>query len=337
MAILKKILPVLPALLLTGCYEDFTPDVDVKPVLCLNSLIVAGQEVKVDVTHTWLYTDVKADKDHTVPDARLTIYVNGQPEPEGYLAREGDHIRIVAESDKYGTAEAEVTVPVAVVPTSLKWTATPINVWHEDLEGWAMNAIVDFNVNAELTINDPANVENYYEFSRFGYNKHFDDVIDDDELHVSWNPVSLSLGTFKVEFEPIFAEHIGDFEAISGSSVSDFNFFTDRSFSGGSYTLHLFFEGMEFFGRLMEYDDSALDCGLTLVLYTVSKSKYNWANYSWHVWEGMIGDFGDIGLGDPVWAYSNVSTGAGVVAAQSSASVVINLHDFLCQYFNNPQ
>lgn len=334
MAILKKLLLILPVLMLTGCYEDYIPDIDVKPVLCLNSLIVAGQPIEVDVTHTWLYTDVDADKDHKVPDARLNIYVNGQLQPEDYLAREGDRIRIVAVSDKYGTAEAEVTVPVAVVPSLRTWTATPISVWHEDLEGWAMNAIVDFNVNAELTIDDPANIENYYEFSRYGYNKHIDEETDDDYMHASWNPVSLSLGTFKIEFEPIFAEHIGDFEAVSGSSVSDFNFFTDRSFSGGSYTLNLFFEGMEFFGRLQEYDDSALDCGLTLVLYTVSKSKYNWANYSWQVWEGMLGDIGDIGFGDPVWGYSNVSTGAGVVAAQSSASVTINLRDFLQQYYN---
>ncbi len=333
MAILKKILPILPALLLTGCYEDFTPDIDVTPVLCLNSLIVAEQPITVDVTHTWLYTEVDADGKHSVPDARLTVYVNGQPQAKDYIAREGDNIRIVAESETYGRAEAEVTVPVSVAPSSLTWKATTLDVWNEDLEGWAMNAIVDFNVNAELTIDDPADTENYYEFSYYGYCKSAEDLPLLDEGYSSYAPMLLTLGTFKTEFEPIFSEHVGDFDAISGSSVSGFYFFTDRSFIGSSYALHLFFEGMEFFGRVQEYDDSLLDCGVTLVLHTISKSKYNWANYRWQIWDGSLADFGDIGLGDPVWGYSNVSTGAGVVAAQSSSTVTLNLRPFLEQYF----
>lgn len=38
---------------------------------------------------------------------------------------------------------------------------------------------------------------------------------------------------------------------------------------------------------------------------------------------------GDVGFCDPAWGYSNVSTGAGVVAARSKSSATIILTDFL--------
>ncbi|MDE5850237.1 MAG: hypothetical protein K2H38_08860 [Muribaculaceae bacterium] len=43
-----------------------------------------------------------------------------------------------------------------------------------------------------------------------------------------------------------------------------------------------------------------------------------------------------VGLSEPVWGYSNVSTGAGVVAAQSPATVKIDLSDFLLKALENP-
>ena len=42
----------------------------------------------------------------------------------------------------------------------------------------------------------------------------------------------------------------------------------------------------------------------------------------------------DIGFADPTWGYSNVSTGAGVVAAQSTTSVTIDLTEFLKTILN---
>lgn len=51
MAILRYIIPILSVFLLTGCYEDFNPEIDTKPVLCLNSLITAGKPIEVDITH----------------------------------------------------------------------------------------------------------------------------------------------------------------------------------------------------------------------------------------------------------------------------------------------
>ena len=61
----------------------------------------------------------------------------------------------------------------------------------------------------------------------------------------------------------------------------------------------------------------------------MSQSYYNWAVYRWNVDEGITGDLSDIGLAESKWGYSNVSTGAGVVAAQSFSKATVNLKEFL--------
>ncbi|MDE6134203.1 MAG: DUF4249 domain-containing protein, partial [Muribaculaceae bacterium] len=102
MAILRYILPILSLFLLTGCYESFNPEIDTVPVLCLNSLITAGEHIEVEVTHTWLFNDEKTERNHDVKDAVVTILVNEMIVGSDYLPKEGDKIRIVAESPTYG-------------------------------------------------------------------------------------------------------------------------------------------------------------------------------------------------------------------------------------------
>lgn len=62
-----------------------------------------------------------------------------------------------------------------------------------------------------------------------------------------------------------------------------------------------------------------------MILGSVSASYYYLANYIWQTSEGVFYDLGEVGLGDPQGGYSNVSGGAGVVAAQSQTSVAIDL------------
>ena len=76
MAILRKLLILELPLILSGCREELDLDIETTPVLCLNSLITAGEPIYVTVTHTWLYTDESSRKDHSVKDAVLSIYVN---------------------------------------------------------------------------------------------------------------------------------------------------------------------------------------------------------------------------------------------------------------------
>ena len=128
MAILKYLYPVTFALLLSGCYEDFVPKIDVGPVLCINSVITAGQPIDVSVSHSWMYDSESGERHHGVDDAEVSIYANGTLQGGDYIPREGDDIHIVARSEKYGTAEASVTVPLAVPVAALDFTPEILSV-----------------------------------------------------------------------------------------------------------------------------------------------------------------------------------------------------------------
>lgn len=332
MAILRYFPILFPAILLTGCYEDFNPEIDTKPVLCINSLITAGEPINVSVTHTWTYNDVAAEENHAVSDATVTIIVNDKIVNKSYIPAEGDKIRIIAESTKYGEAEAEVTVPCSTAIGKVKFTPTVTDIW----EGGIMDeyhpqmlAEIRFDLAIEVDINDPGDTDNYYKFGYNWFSGHISDDFDDD-LYGATQPPMLSLGTFESDAEPIFKEHIGVFETIMGNDeLTDFTFFTDRQFSGKKYTLHLSYKNCAYRVNSQVYDESLLECGVNLFLTNVSRSYYNWAVYKWNVDDGIMGDLSDIGLAESKWGYSNVSTGAGVVAAQASSTYTIDLKDFL--------
>lgn len=332
MAILRYIFPLFISFLLTGCYEDFIPEIDSKPVLCLNSLITAGEPIEVDVSHTWVYNDKEAQLDHSVYDATVTILVNDKIVGLDYLPEEGDHIRIVADSPSYGKATAEVVVPYAAPIGNVKITPSVTNIWKgdEDFFQYELLADITFNLNIDMDVEDPATEINYY---NFGYDC-FCGLIDNDGIYECdlTSPVESSffIGQFEYDAEPIFKEHIGVFETIMGNDEGlNFMFFSDRQFSGKTYPLHLRYTNCGFRVNSKQYDESLLDCGVNLHLYTVSQSYYYWAVYKWNADEGILGDLSDIGLAESKWGYSNVSTGAGVVAAQSSTKYTVNLKEFL--------
>ena len=328
MALLRKIIPGLLALALTSCYEDFTPKTDTRPVLCMNSLITAGEPIEVRVTRTWVYTDIAAQRGHSVKDAKISVYANGELRDDSYIPQEGDHIRLVAESPGFDPAEAEVTVPLAVPFSSVKCEPTVSNYWIDDSNGMA-NMSIRFNTLFTLTISDMPDAVNYYRFSYKNFYESF------GNLNSSFN--YFTPGYFNYESEPIFSEHIGVFESVMGCTAWGFAFFTDRQFSGKDYTLHILFTDADYTMNLPEFDESYLDCGYILTLSTVTESFYNYANYKWQLSDGFIYDMSDVGLSDPIQGYSNVSTGAGIVAAQTHSSYTINLKDFLKNWLEENQ
>ncbi|MDE6557206.1 MAG: DUF4249 domain-containing protein [Duncaniella sp.] len=337
MAILRYIIILFAATLLTACYEDFDPKIDTRPVLCLNSLIVAGEPIEVEVTHTWMFNDKEAERNHAVRDATVTILADGKVVGSAYRPEEGDTITIIAESPLYGSATAEVIVPYATPIGKVEVTpvVTDIRGGDEDFFHYGMLADITFNLNIELDVNDPAEIDNYYRFRYSEFSKRYDyDGTYAGDLTVS-RPECFSLGQFIYDAEPIFKEHIGVFETVMGNDWSEsFLFFSDRQFSGRTYTLHLKYTGNTFRVKSSQYDESLLECGLILSLTTVSQSYYNWAVYKWNADDGILGNLSDIGLAETQWGYSNVSTGAGVVAAQSSTSYPVDLKDFLKKYVN---
>lgn len=330
MAVLRYILPILLTSVLAGCYEDFNPEIDTKPVLCLNSLITDGEPIKVDVTHTWMFNDEKAYKSHNVTDATVTILANKSIVGSDYLPEEGDEIRIVVESPTYGTATAAVTVPFATSVGNVKVSPVVTSMWKGSGEvlPYEMLADVTFNLNIQMEVNDPAGTDNYY---LFGYNCFSPSSNENPEYELQYYDASVfSLGKFEYNSEPIFKEHIGVIEAVMGNDdVAEFTFFTDRQFSGTTYTLHLNFSNNVFRVKSKDIDKSLLECGVNLYIAAVTQSYYNWAVYKWNADEGISEDLSNMGMAEPKWGYSNVSTGAGVVAAQSTSKFTIDLKDFL--------
>lgn len=318
MGILKTISAILlSSLLLTACGRDFEPDIKTRPVLCINSLITAGQPFDVSVTHTWLYSDTGAD--HSVKDAAVTRYANGQEVTEEYIAREGDLIKIVAESPTYGKAEAEVRVPVCAKARLRDATFYPRSVDMTTEEGY-FDLRIAFDLHADLEVEDIKGEDNYFLVGGTGWN-----TLPDYSRIQS----ELSLGSLKFDAEPIFGEHIGVFESFMGSAETSTAFFTDRQFRGSAYTLRLRWDNFSYMAYGREWTPETADCGYRLTLHTVSQSYYDWALYLWQREEGPYGDMSDVGFSDPMWGYSNVSTGAGVVAAQSITEIDIPFADFV--------
>lgn len=296
MAVLRKniIIPAL-ALMLTGCYEDFDPEVDTVPVLAINSLITAGERIEAEVTHTWMYSEGTAEKVNPyVDDAVVTVYVNEVQVGKDYIAGEGDRVMIVAESPTYGRAEAQVTVPHALSGVSVNASVSITSL---------TDTVTVFDADILVTLSDRGATDDYYRLAWSGEG-------------------DFSPGEFDERSEPIFSEHIGAFETLAGAEAEGFTLFTDRQFAGGSYTLHLRFKD----ASVRTY---AADGAYQLELQGVSESFYNWAVYQWQTDNGLTGDIIDFGFGDPVWGYSNVSTGAGVVAARTVRRITVSLRDLL--------
>lgn len=309
---------------MVGCYRDYNGEIETTPVLCINSLITAGEPIEVSVTHTWAYPDDwyvhNSDEhyDNNVTDASVEIFANGQLVSSDYLPKEGDHIKIVALSKKYGEAEGEITVPFATPISSAKWEATK----RKETE-----FSFGFSLNVKLTVADDADTENFYHIS---YSAVRDNFIPDDDLpyNASVPLPELRIGELKYQSEPIFSEHIGMLDILIGNDAYGFTFFTDRRFTDNSYTLNMEFDDASLdFGNNTP-DDSDLDWSVVFTLSSISKSYYNLVVYQWQSHNGSIADIGDMGLGNPVWGYTNVSTGAGVIAARSKAEYKISLKDY---------
>lgn len=315
MAILKKIFPILILPFFTACEEIFTPDMPHKPALCVNSLITSGEPIDIVVSKSRLYTD--SPEKSEVKDADIRIYANGKLQLDSYTPQEGDNLKIVAESPSVGRGEADVKIPYSILSPTATWEA--LDVEYSELENETVSILFKLRVN--LKINDPEE-ENYYRFS-------FDSFTQTDETNaykVSGN-FGFGISSFQYDMEPIFSEHIGIFESIMGGDAEGFTFFTDRQFAGKDYTLHLLFNNcwIRFPKRMFPV------CNLELIICSISPSYYYWANYKWQRDNGLLSELSDYGLGDPIWGYSNVSSGAGVIAAQSKTVYTINLTD----YFKN--
>ena len=338
MAILKKIIIAALPLLLYSCREDIEPLIDTKPVLCLNSLITAGEPFKVSVSHTWVYSDPKGAKDHSVSDAKVSIYANGSLVSDDYIAQEGDDIRIEAYSNTYGDAWAEVIVPVATPISDVRYVPTIKDYWYNDRNEWGLSLDLTFDVATTISIpNDPhANLYYTLDLNAFSPADEEDsdstnDYEDPGELLRWVTPPSAVdfYGGSCIFRDPFFSEYVGAFDAVMDWADIYASFFSNHQFEGPTQDIHVDFQNCSF--RISQWDRNPelLECGYVVTLYSISESYCKWLNYRWQSDQSLMGELIDLGLAEPICGYSNVSTGAGVVAAQSSSTATINLKDFL--------
>lgn len=328
MAILKYITPIAAALLLTACYEDFDPNIDIKPVLCINSVITAGQPAQVEVSRTWLYTE-GSDSVRTAKDAIVNIYANGVLQDAKYRAKEGDTIRIHAVSKTYGEAEAQVVVPQKAPGEVLSVTPSLIGSKWEDVDRYGQYAAIDFSFDVSLKVYDPENdTDNYFYVAWDNFKSN---VGGTQSSNWGWGVVE---PVIEVDFcdyssEPIFNEHVNNFDHVMGNGGAYANFFTDRQFAGKDYVLRLLFERCKYMTPIdRRFNPDYYNCGINIIVETISRSNYNWKEYLWQRNAGSLEQLGQSGYSEPIPSYSNVSTGAGIVMARTVTKYKINLHDF---------
>ena len=179
-----------------------------------------------------------------------------------------------------------------------------------------------FTLALDIEIQDDALADNYFTFSTSS-------CVNSSNADGVMSASSFNPGAINYKAEPIFGEHVGIFEEMMGASSEGFTFFTDRQFNGKSYTLHLLFDNASYHIHTNNPIDDYFDYNMVVRLSSVSQSYYNWASYVWYVNESSVSDYTALGFGDPIWGYSNVSTRAGVLAAETTIDIEFNLKDFI--------
>lgn len=341
MDILNRHILLLPAVLLglTGCYTEFEPDIDSPSVLCLNSMITAGEPVAVSVTHTWRYSSGYGDvyDDMAVPDASVSLFVNGAHVGDmtyvtgdrkfhsSYTPAPGDTVELRANAPVYGAAEAMVVVPVPTPVDSVEWAASAYGFWYDEYGQDGFSAQFSVTLDMKTFITDASGSDNYFKINWSTYTPVLDEYFD----RYVYPQVRFWLGDFDYEAEPLFSEHVGVMESVLGSDSYGFTAFSDRQFSGRTYPLRLRFATGSYSVTAPRFDDALCDVKVELKLESISQGYYNWLIYDWQDSDGIIGSLGDVGFAEGLVGYSNVSTGAGVVAARATSSYVISLGEFI--------
>lgn len=340
-----QILPITAVMavcpFLTSCFSEFEPDIDSTPVLCMNTLITPGDTIDLLLSRTWRWSEgavndgrghYTEDKliDVTVRDATVKLYVNGNFREEmklfrihniqwgtdqyedvfraEYIPQSGDNIRFEAYSKEYGEAWAEVDVPEPVDIYDVEFSL-PSAPWHNPDTG-------EYTLSPSFKIwfEDPVAQQNFYDFS-IGHSNYLREESDDDT--VTDHGIDY-FQNFWAEYdhEPLFTEHVS---ALDGafSETYGYTIFTDRQINGKKYPLTIVVNNLLYISRNPNNNPELGNGTIDFTLYSVSKSYYEHVLSVWQANDGITGVLGNIGFADLVYASSNVSTNAGVVAAST--------------------
>ncbi len=351
MAILKYILSFIPLLLLCSCYTDFEPALEAKPVLCMNSLLTSGEPVEVSLTHTWRFSAGKPDnRDINVADADIEVYANGrfienlvydpgdaddknsrQPVYRGqFVPSPDDQIELRAHHPSYGEAFASVVMPRPVPITKV----TPDIEFTNCLPSSYINTYT-LKTGFITEFTDPGETDNYYtvEVSVKNPKPIPSDVLvtiwpDNTQKYVDYTG-NYQFDRIDFEREPIFSEHLSNIDHLLDSSAWGYSFFSDQQINGKSYPLQIHLIDCLYYVLNPKHIESLYHSEIIISLGSISADYYKYMLSMWKVNSGFEGELGNNGLADPIFIYSNVSTGAGIVAARSVSKYTVDLSDYV--------
>lgn len=335
---------ILPlALATTGCYTDFEPDLESTPVVCINSKITAGEQIKAEVTRTWRYSEgnpLDGHLDIYLQEAEVALYVNDRFEENlvfvkeqvghevkkyfkaRYLPASGDRIKLTASDKTYGEAHSEIVVPPAVEIDNVDVRMLKKSTVHDESTTFYTTTL-DMILNVKFT--DPGDVANYYIFDLKAQKGR---IYGDPDFN--YDPTDMEYLTITPDYthEPLFSEHITPVETIITDADGLYTVFSDRQISGKQYGLTIPVTCS------YSYDSEskgapANGSAIRVQLCHISQPYYNYMLSMWASTEGISGALGNVGLGDPVWEFSNVSTRAGIVAAQAIGEIKLYAADLL--------
>lgn len=362
--IIRMLCIVAIILPLQSCYSDFDPKLNSDPVLCMNSVLETGSPVKVNLSHTYNWEESfnpymtvnPSDYDKvSVTDAEISLYINGVLKDvmtytaktgassseiiesgyySDYCPAEGDEVKLIAVSKKYGEAEATVVMPerveiedIDVTTTSMKKAAsTYFTNFH-------------FNQNFSVWFTDPAETVNYYRILVEPVNPA---PVPTGQWHETWGgemyevkyASSLSYWNINNESEPLFSEHADLLDIMFETTSIYFTVFSDKSIPGKRYPISLRLENANLNICNPKNIESLYDVKLRFSFYSISESYYNWFIYSWYNSDSIQGSLTEIGFAEAMMPPSNVSTNAGIVAACTKSVFDVEYRDFLKENYN---
>ena len=344
----------LISVMLSGCFTYFEPDLKSTPVVCINSLITAGEKIKVEVTRTWRYAEgnPNVDLDISLKNAEVYLYVNDELEEKlklrshsednldnsiagsyngvdnyyaaKYIPKCGDRIKLYAKDKTYGDAIAEVTIPY---PVNIDGYETLITNKKSSFDKEKEIFYSSFEMILKITLTDPASVSNYYIFDMQTYKT----VLYEPDGDFAVPPAESVRLNPDYSFDPIFSEHITPLETIITDAYGRYTVFSDRQISGKPYTLEIPLSG-SYWCDYKNHPELDNKLSIDVNVGHISSDYYKYMLSLWAATEGVSGALGGVGLGDAVFEYSNVTTGAGIVAAKANSTVKLNMHDILVSH-----
>ncbi len=328
---------------LTACYTEFDPNIESNPVLCMNSEIKPGEPITIFLTRTWNWAEGDENRlDINVRDAEVNLFVNGElkekltqtviqnpsyhpggpypPQREcyqsEYIPESGDIIRLEATSVRYGDATAAVTIPYPVpldkIETQLADCVVNGNI--SDYPVISQGCILQMNLKLLAYFSDPYTSTDFYDL-KVDYSSYTNQEDDTFAFVNSYIEIDFS-------GEPLMTEHVSVLESTI-ALTSGYTVFSDRQINGLTYPVHIGFNNFSFVYRNPSNIPEPKECGIQVILRHIDPSYYKHVISVWEANDGIVGALGGVGLANPVYPYSNVSTGAGVVAAYAESSMTI--------------